>query len=430
MNIGILGAGFVGLTLAGRLLESEKAYVFLLENDSERIFKLKSGHSYVHEPGLQETITKGFETKSLAVKEDCPTPLFDALFVTIGTPKPSKDSDVKFFETIESTLSEIKQNGILILRSTVSIGTTNKVKELCNRFSRRDLRVVFAPERTAEGAALEELRTLPQILGADSDLELKEAMDFFTSLGFSLVIAKGSREAELSKLACNTWRDVTFGFSNELARLAGDLGIDFLNVVEVANSNYPRANIPRPGPVGGPCLTKDSYILSSSFKSDANSSLVMRARQENEKIFEDVLKFLSVCIGKNPYTKIVISGLAFKGKPETNDLRDSFGLNLALELRNRFADLCLEFWDPSIDEAAVSVVNFKKIQNLDTNSQVLILANNSPFITSKVALAQMDKLGPESLVVDLWDNLAEASDLKAQILILGRPSWKRINNHE
>jgi len=311
MKIGILGAGFVGLTLAGRLLESEKANVVLLENDSERVSQLNSGHSYVYEPGLQETITRGFETKLLAIYKELPTTLFDALFVTIGTPKPSKDSDVKFFETIESVLINIKKNGILILRSTVSIGTTIKVKEMCNRFSRSDVHVVFAPERTAEGAALEELRTLPQILGADSELELNEAITFFVSLGFTLVIAKGSREAELSKLACNTWRDVTFGFSNELARLSGILGIDFLNVIEVANSNYPRANIPKPGPVGGPCLTKDSYILSGSFDSDMPSSVIMKARQVNEGILDDVLAFVSACIRKNPHTKIVISGLAF-----------------------------------------------------------------------------------------------------------------------
>lgn len=430
MNIGILGAGFVGLTLAGRLLESENAHVFLLENDFERISQLKSRHSYVYEPGLQNIITNGFESNMLTIMEGNSGPLFDAIFVTVGTPKPSIDSDVKFFRTVESILSTIKQNGMLILRSTVSIGTTIKVKEMCNRFSRKDLHVIFAPERTAEGAALQELRTLPQIIGADSNLTLNKAIDFFSSLGFYLAIAKGSREAELSKLACNTWRDVTFGFSNELARLSGELGIDFLNVVEVANSNYPRANIPKPGPVGGPCLTKDSYILSSSFNSDAPSTVIMRARHVNERILEDVLHFVSECIKKNPEIKIVISGLAFKGKPETNDLRDSFGLNLALSLRNKFQNLSLDFWDPSINEAAISIVNFNKIQNLDTSSQILILANNSSFLTSQEAFTQICTLGPESYVLDLWDNIAESNDLKAQILVFGRPSWKRIINHE
>jgi UDP-N-acetyl-D-mannosaminuronic acid dehydrogenase len=430
MNIGILGAGFVGLTLAARLLESENAHVFLLENDLERISQLQSGHSYVYEPGLQDIITEGFESNMLTIKDGDSGPLFDALFVTVGTPKPSKDSDVKFFGTIQSTLSCIKQNGMLILRSTVSIGTTIKVKEMCDRFSRHDLQVIFAPERTAEGAALEELRTLPQIIGADSNLTLNKAIDFFSTLGFSLAIAKGSREAELSKLACNTWRDVTFGFSNELARLSGDLGIDFLNVVEVANSNYPRANIPKPGPVGGPCLTKDSYILSSSFNSDAPSTVIMSARHVNERILEDVVQFVSECVRKSAHVKIVISGLAFKGKPETNDLRDSFGMKLALMLRNKSENLRLEFWDPSINEADISIVNFNKIQNLDTSSQILILANNSSFVTSKAAYAEMCTLGPESYVVDLWDNIPESNNLKAQILTLGRPSWKRINNHE
>ena len=156
----------------------------------------------------------------------------------------------------------------------------------------------------------------------------------------------------------------------------------------------------------------------------------MRARHVNERILEDVVQFVSECVKKSPEIKIVISGLAFKGKPETNDLRDSFGLNLALSLRNKFQNLCLEFWDPSINQAAISIANFNKIQNLDTSSQILILANNSPFVTSKEAFTQICGLGPESYVVDLWDNITESNDLKAQILVFGRPSWKRINNHE
>jgi UDP-N-acetyl-D-mannosaminuronic acid dehydrogenase len=156
----------------------------------------------------------------------------------------------------------------------------------------------------------------------------------------------------------------------------------------------------------------------------------MKARQVNEKVLDDVYQFILACIGKKPGAKIVISGLAFKGRPETNDLRDSFGINLAKGLRNKFNDVTLQFWDPSVDEEGMEIPSFTKIQNLDSNCQVLVLANNAPFLTSEEALFEIKKLGSDSFVVDLWDNLAATDHFKAHIITFGRPSWRAINNYE
>lgn len=430
MKIGILGAGFVGLTLAGRLLDLRNVQVLLIENHPQRILELKSGRSYVLEPGLQAIIELGIADKSLIVVDPESTQLFEALFVTIGTPKPSKESDHKFYDVIEQHLEKLQYEGILLLRSTVSIGTTIKVKELCLKNSRSDIRVVFAPERTAEGVALEELRQLPQILGADSEVEFQAASDFLNYLGFSIVGALGSREAELSKLACNTWRDVTFGFSNELARLSGQLGLDLFNVIETANLNYPRAQIPKPGPVGGPCLSKDSYILASSYKSGTYSSVIMQAREVNEQITEDVFDFVSKRILANPFTKVVLAGVAFKGKPETNDVRDSFAIILARKLRNSFPSLELEYWDPLIENEELAKLKIRKVAGLDSKNQILILTNNSTYLKSDSALKEFQKLTQNSHIIDLWSNLTSQENLSAGLAIFGRPSWNVITKHE
>jgi UDP-N-acetyl-D-mannosaminuronic acid dehydrogenase len=430
MKIGILGAGFVGLTLAGRLLDTKDVQVLLIENNPERILQLRSGQSYVLEPGLQSILETGLAEKTLSVVDPEANDLFEALFVTIGTPKPSMESDRNFYAVIGQYLENLEHEGILLLRSTVSIGTTIKVKELCLKNSRSDIRVVFAPERTAEGVALEELRRLPQILGADSDAEYKAAYNLLSSLGFFIIGALGSREAELAKLACNTWRDVTFGFSNELARLSGQLGIDLFNVIETANSNYPRAKIPKPGPVGGPCLSKDSYILTSSYKTDSSSSVIMKAREVNERIADDVYKFVSRHITANTATKVVLAGLAFKGKPETNDIRDSFAIVLAEKLRYSFADLQLQYWDPSINITDLGSLEIQKIDELDSKDQILILANNAPFLKLDSALYEYQKLTQNSYIVDLWSNLMSQENLSARVVILGRPSWIEITKHE
>ena len=430
MKIGILGAGFVGLTLAVRLLDTKDVQVLLIENNPERILQLRSGQSYVLEPGLQSILETGLTEKTLSVFDPEANDLFEALFLTIGTPKPSMESDRNFYAVIEQYLENLEHEGILLLRSTVSIGTTIKVKELCLKNSRSDIRVVFAPERTAEGVALEELRQLPQILGADSDVEYKAGYNLLSSLGFFIIGALGSREAELAKLACNTWRDVTFGFSNELARLSGQLGIDVFNVIETANSNYPRAQIPKPGPVGGPCLSKDSYILTSSYKTDASSSVIMKAREVNEQITDDVFKFVSRCIAANTSTKVVLAGLAFKGKPETNDVRDSFAIVLAQKLRSSFVDLQLEYWDPSINIKDLGGLEIQKIDELDSIDQIVILANNSPYLTSDSAVQKYQKLTKNSYIIDLWSNLASQENLSAKVAILGRPSWIEVTKNE
>ena len=430
MKIGILGAGFVGLTLAGRLLDTKDVQVLLIENNPERILQLRSGQSYVLEPGLQSILKTGLAEKTLSVDDPEANDLFEALFVTIGTPKPSMESDRNFYAVIEQYLEKLEHQGILLLRSTVSIGTTIKVKEMCLKNSRSDIRVVFAPERTAEGVALEELRQLPQILGADSEAEYKAAYDLLSSLGFSITGALGSREAEMAKLACNTWRDVTFGFSNELARLSGQLGIDLFNVIETANSNYPRAKIPKPGPVGGPCLSKDSYILTSSYKTDSSSSVIMKAREVNERIADDVYKFVSRCITANTATKVVLAGLAFKGTPETNDIRDSFAIVLAQKLRYSFVDLQLQYWDPSINITDLGSLEIQKIDELDSKDQILILANNSPFLKLDSALYEYQKLSQNSYIVDLWSNIMVQERLSARVVTLGRPSWIEITQNE
>ncbi len=430
MKIGILGAGFVGLTLAGRLLDTKNVQVLLIENSPERILQLKSGQSYVFEPGLQAILKLGLAEKNLSVVDPESDDLFEAIFVTIGTPKPSKESDLNFYGVIEQYIEMLQHEGILLLRSTVSIGTTIKVKQLCLKNSRGDIRVAFAPERTAEGAALKELRQLPQILGADSDVEYQAADKFLSLLGFSVIGAVGTREAELAKLACNTWRDVTFGFSNELARLSGQLGIDLFNVIETANSNYPRALIPNPGPVGGPCLSKDSYILASSYKTDSSSSVIMKAREVNEQIADDVFKFISRCIAANTSTKVVLAGLAFKGKPETNDVRDSFAIVLAQKLRSSFADLQLEYWDPSINITDLGGLEIQKIDEFDSKDQIVILANNSPYLKSDSAVHEYQKLTKNSYIIDLWSNLVSQENLSAKVAILGRPSWIEITKNE
>src|SRR5699024_11583227 len=123
--------------------------------------------------------------------------------------------------------------------------------------------LAMAPERTVEGMAMAELTTLPQIIGGRDEASLAAASDLFGTLGVEIVPVASPKEAEFAKLVSNTWRDLQFAFANELAYVADLAGVDVYRVIEAAGHNYDRLNLALPGPVAGPCLDKDDYILAA-----------------------------------------------------------------------------------------------------------------------------------------------------------------------
>jgi nucleotide sugar dehydrogenase len=294
--------------------------------------------------------------------------------------------------------------------------------------SELDIAVAFVPERTAEGIAIAELRELPQILGSDDPFETLRVVEFLKQNGFEIVTTVGSAEAELAKLACNTWRDVTFAYANELATLGAIYEVDTLNAIESANFNYKRASIPMPGPVGGPCLSKDSYILTKDY-SDLleNQSLILRARSQNESLVHVITNYIVSRIGKTSNSHVLICGLAFKGQPKTNDTRDSFGLELYRNLVTKIDSSLISIWDPNFE--FVNEGNAQKhVLSAPNSNESMIgsLANNSQFLRSETSLNFFKSLDSESTVIDLWSNLTSPGTLNAELIQFGRPTWGKV----
>lgn len=428
LKIGILGAGFVGLTLAARLLENPSLHLELIESDSNKRDILISGGTYVDEPEILEILMEGFSEGRLSVESELASSRVDVLFITIGTPRPTNKLHDPFAAMVEGIIQAINPNGILLLRSTVSIGTTRSLRSLVHDLGRSDIAVAFAPERTAEGIAIAELRDLPQILGSDETSERIRVIEFLEQNDFEVVITAGSTEAELAKLACNTWRDVTFAYANELAMIGATYKVDTLNAIESANFNYKRASIPMPGPVGGPCLSKDSYILTKDY-SDllASQSLILQARSQNESLVHLVANYIVSKVGKTSNFNVLICGLAFKGQPKTNDTRDSFGLELYRNLFYRIDSSSISFWDPDFEfvnegHAQKSVLSSPK----SNKSVICILANNSEFLRTETSLNYFESLDANSTVIDLWSNLSSAATLNAELIQIGRPTWGKV----
>ena len=235
---------------------------------------------------------------------------------------------------------KIKQGNLVILRSTVPIGTSrNLVKTILEEVSNLkcgfDFHLSFAPERTAEGKAIKELRSLPQIIGGFNKDSLEATAALFRDLTPMIVKVDSLEAAEMAKLINNSFRDYVFAFSNQCAKIANEFNIDIFKTIKAANDGYVRDPIPYPSPgVGGPCLTKDPFILASAaIKKDINGEIFKNSRLVNESMFSFVFEKIKLQvknIGKDlNKCNILICGLAFKGYPETSDLRNSTAIEIA-----------------------------------------------------------------------------------------------------
>ncbi len=210
-----------------------------------------------------------------------------------------------------------------MLRSTVYPGTTAYVAAaLADRGKRVDL--AFCPERIAEGHALEELHSLPQIIGADTREAGDRAAALFGRLA-SKTVRTTSKEAELAKLFTNTWRYMKFAVANQFFAIADQAGVDYTNVLRAVREDYPRAaDLPGPGFAAGPCLFKDTMQL-AAFTSD-HFPLGQAAMQINEGMPAYVVSALERRHGSLRGRTVGILGMAFKA--ESDDIRASLSFKL------------------------------------------------------------------------------------------------------
>jgi UDP-N-acetyl-D-mannosaminuronic acid dehydrogenase len=190
--------------------------------------------------------------------------------------------------------------------------------------------IAMCPERTLEGKALQELRELPQIVGADDPAVADRAAAIFRRLTISIVQVADIETAEIIKLVSNTFRDVQFAFANEVARVCDAFGVSAHEVISAGKLGYNRTNIPLPGLVGGPCLEKDPHILMESARTRGiEMEITSAGRLVNERQPEETVQFISSEINRRKLAsgplKISILGMAFKGLPETSDLRGGTG---------------------------------------------------------------------------------------------------------
>jgi UDP-N-acetyl-D-mannosaminuronic acid dehydrogenase len=318
------GCGHVGLPLALSLADSGYS-VGINDIDRAKVEMVKAGKVPFLETGAEDLLKKVLPTGRLELSTD-PSMLTrtNTIILVIGTPIDEfMNPSVRIFDKVLDELTPHLQKGsLVVLRSTVFPGTTETVERRL-RAAGIEAEVVFCPERIAEGHAIEELHTLPQLVGANSDDAYAKASRLFERLGVS-VIRTTPLEAELAKLLTNTWRYMKFAIANQFFQIAHRSGADYNQVFNAIRHDYPRAqDLPAPGFAAGPCLLKDTMQL-SAFTPD-HFPMGQAAMQVNEGLpgyIVDTLNARQPLLGRT----VGILGMAFKG--ESDDPRASLSYKL------------------------------------------------------------------------------------------------------
>ena len=377
------GCGHVGLPLALSLADCGYR-VGIDDIDATKVAFVKAGNVPFLETGADALLKRLLPTGRLEIASD-PSLVesTETVILVIGTPIDEfMNPSVRIFDKVlDDLMPHLKKSTMIVLRSTVFPGTTESVER---RLRAAGIRadVVFCPERIAEGHALEELRTLPQLVGASTDGAFEKASRLFERLGVSTVRTT-PLEAELAKLLTNTWRYMKFAIANQFFQIAHRSGVDYNNVLDAIRHDYPRAqDLPGPGFAAGPCLLKDTMQL-SAFTPD-HFPMGQAAMQINEGLPNYIVDTLN---SRKPLQgrTVGILGMAFKG--ESDDPRAS--LSYKVRKLAQFKGAHVLCTDPFIEDPS-----FDSLDKVLSESEVLVIA------APHRAYKKLDLAGRD--VVDIW----------------------------
>ncbi|MGL4635964.1 MAG: nucleotide sugar dehydrogenase [Beijerinckiaceae bacterium] len=434
----IIGLGYVGLTLAVAMADTG-FHVHGVEVREDVLAGLAAVKPHFWEPRLKEklarVIRKGTFTFSSQLDASTKASVY---IITVGTPL-DKNGMAKLSMAENATrqvVAHMSDNALIILRSTVKLGTARNVVKPILEASGKPFQIAFCPERTLEGKALIELHQLPQIIGADDADTRWRCQQLFGQMTPTTVAVGSLETAELVKLVDNTYRDLSFGFANEIARLCGRVGISAHEVISAGKLGYPRTNVALPGPVGGPCLEKDPHILNESAKQwGIELPITLAGRQTNERQPAEIALVLknwaSRIEGMSKAPVISLLGLAFKGMPPTDDLRGTMALPIYRALAEVFPKASFRGFDAHVSPSdAKDFFGFSTVPTLDEAFQgadiVMLLNNHSIFQQADLPFLSGSMNRP-GIVYDLWnmhDNMAEEMPEGITGLALGNERLK------
>ena len=389
-SVSVIGLGYVGLPTA--VLAAQCGYdVTGYDIDFNKLEKIKNGDPTIVEPEIFQRLNEVLLTEKLKISSKLQPS--DCFLISVPTPlKNDKKSDMSaVYDAGEKIAAVLKQGDLVILESTVKVGTTMKLaKILEDKYGLKlgiNFYVAYCPERVLPGNTFKELIENNRVIGATCLGAAELSKDFYSKFVKGKLEFADDKTAELVKLIENSSRDVQIAFANQVDEMAKEIGIDSYNVIRIANK-HPRVNILNPTcGVGGHCIAVDPWFLIESFPK--NTKLLQISRSINDKkpgaIISDVLNKAEEFKQLNN-RKPIITALGIAFKPDVDDVRESPALKIANEL-NQKDNLDFYVYDPFIDKKNFNNNNLKTFDKLNDAIKkadiILFLVKHSLFFQIK-----------------------------------------------
>ena len=414
-QICVIGLGHIGLTLSIHLLEYFSNIVGF-EILPSKIKNIKNNRLDIYEKNLEGLLRNALRDNRLILENDFSKVNSQIYIVCVGTNLTRKNlpDNKSITEIFKSLGKKIVKRDLIIMRGTVQVGVSkNLLIKILEKVSKlkcgKDFYFSYMPERIIEGNALEELEYLPQIISTYSK-NCSLVTNEFAKIGFKNNINVNSlEEAEIIKLASNSFRDLNFAFANELTRLANIYYLSGHDLIEKANYGYNRnfINLPSLG-VGGFCLPKDPYLFSKLYNNNKSKGyqLAEHSRKINvnslKVLYKKIDKFKSKIRGRK--LKILFLGIAFKGYPETVDIRNSSSLLAFEKIKGEHS---IDLFD-LMGEKILKINSFLKknmvinIKNLNIYDIVVCFNKNINY--EKIVVSKIKNIldNKKKLIIDPW----------------------------
>lgn len=410
----IIGLGYVGLTLAVTMAECGFK-VIGIEKREDVVEDLCNGKPHFFEPKLEQVLKRVVSSGQMSIYPNIPVDCSaDVYIITVGTPLNEKGNVQLDMvrQAAKSVAASAKNGALVIMRSTLKLGTTrNIVAQILDEYN-LEYDLAFCPERTVEGYALKELRQLPQIVGGMTYIATLRAATLFYFLTPTVVRVSDPETAEMIKMVDNCSRDISFAYSNEIARMCDASGISGVEVIQSGKLGYPRTNLYMPGPVGGPCLSKDPHILAEGMREiGIEPEITITARLLNERqpdeVGDQLVKLMTDLRKGEPIKNISLCGLAFKGRPATDDLRGTPAKQIFDSIRLRFPVANFRGYDAMVELKDIEEFGLQPSQNLEEafqDADLVLILNNHAVFESMPLIELAGRMKSPGIIYDFWNN--------------------------
>ena len=355
MNICFIGTGYVGL-VSGVCFSDLGNNVICVDKDKDKLSRLENGDIPIFEPGLSELVKKNLSAGRLSFSDDLISSInkSDIIFIAVGTPtaKDGVSADLsQVFSVVQLISKKIKSHKVIVTKSTVPIGTGDKIEKILNKNKKKGLfTIVSNPEFLREGEAIKDFKYPDRVvIGANDNKVIK----IFNEL-YRPIVNKGAafvpcsrRAAELIKYASNAFLATKISFINEIANLCEKVNVNVDDVaLGIGLDKRIGSRFLRAGPAyGGSCFPKDTKALAKVGKNfNSPLSIVNSVINFNEKrktyIEKNIYKIL-----QNKIKNKIICFLGVTFKANTDDLRDSTAINLISKFIKKGAKI--NYYEPS-----------------------------------------------------------------------------------